>query len=163
MKILIVLIFLLLAGCGVPSKYEKTGDARVDALVADPRLDDATKQEILHAYHIDQAARKRQAMVSGYRPVVDPAKCKGCDYERDLKQCHQMMEENSNIIGSAATNAAAGAATSAIIGAFLDVDPGHMAAMGASVGGLQGVGQELQARNAMIARCMTGRGYSVLR
>lgn len=160
---LIVLIVLIVSACGTPSKYEKTGNAKVDAMVADPKIDDATKQEILHAYHIELAAKKRQAPVAGYRPVVDPAICKGCDYERDLKQCHQMMEENTDVTGNAVSGAAGGALTGALLGAMLDIDAGHTAAMGATAGGLQGVGQELQTRNTMIARCMAGRGYSVLR
>ncbi|MBL8500671.1 MAG: hypothetical protein JNL77_08850 [Nitrosomonas sp.] len=160
---MIVLIALIVAGCAAPSKYEKTGDARVDTLVADPKLDDATKQEILHAYHIELADKKRQAPVTGYRPVVDPSVCRGCDYERDLKQCHQMMEESTDVTSNAITGAAGGALAGALLGAMLDIDPGHTAAMGATAGGVQGVGQELQTRNAMIARCMAGRGYSVLR
>lgn len=154
---------IIMTGCGTPSKYEKTGNRKIDAMMVDPNIPDDTKQEILHAYHINKAYGPKRASTSGYRPVVDASICKDCDYETDLAQCQNIASNNTNVTGSAVTNAAIGAGSAALIGAFLDVDPGHMAALGASAGGLQGVGQELGATRGMIARCMAGRGYSVLR
>ena len=99
----------------------------------------------------------------GYHPVVDPKKCANCDYEADLAQFQTISAEHTQITGNAVAGAAGGALTGALFGAMLNIDAGHTAAMGATAGSLQGVGQELQTRNALIARCMAGRGYSVLR
>lgn len=165
MKILIVLAAAaIMTGC--VQTYPKTGNSGIDLALANQSLSHETKMNILRR-HYGQAPVYKQTtqntVIPAYRPVIDPSICKECDYERDLKQCQQIMEENTNLTGNTMAGAAGGALTGALIGAMLDVDPGHVAAMGAAAGGVQGVGQELQTRNAMIVRCMTGRGYSVLR
>lgn len=165
MKLFVLLLLaVIVSACG--HTYPKTGNAGVDLAVANQSLSHEAKMNILRRYY-GQAPVYQQAtqnpVAASYRPVVDPSICKDCDYEKDLAQCQEISANNTNVTGNAIAGAAGGAATSALIGAFLDVDPGHMAAMGASVGGLQGVGQELGAIRGMIARCMAGRGYSVLR
>ena len=167
MKINIILSVVVVFISACVQTYPKTGNSGIDLALANQSLSHETKMNILRRHYgqapVYQTTASQNQSAQSYRPVVDPAKCKRCDYERDLSQCHQIMEENTNLTGNAAAGAAGGALTGALIGAMLDVDPGHVAAMGATAGGLQGVGQELQTRNAMIARCMQGRGYSVLK
>ena len=169
MKLLIVLIVMISAGCATTYQYPSTGNAGIDQALANPALSHQTKMNLIRRHQGEDpvfAEVKRAPMnpvAASYRPVVDQTVCRDCDYENDLAKCQQIASDNTNVTGSAATNAALGAGSSAIIGALLDVDVSHMAAMGASVGGLQGVGQELGAIRGMIARCMAGRGYSVLR
>lgn len=101
--------------------------------------------------------------LSSYRPVVDPARCQKCDYENDLYQCKAIAANSTRYAASTAGGAAIGAATGAIFGAILGLDVGTMAAAGAAGGGIGGLGNEAMTETGMIARCMTGRGYSVLR
>lgn len=167
--LMIILIALTLAGCGTTYQYPTTGNAGIDMALANPALSHQTKMNLIRRHRGEEpvfAEVKRATMnpvAASYRPVIDQSVCRDCNYENDLAQCQQIASDNTNVTGSAATNAALGAGSSAIIGALLDVDVRHMAAMGASVGGLQGVGQELNTIRGVIARCMQGRGYSVLR
>jgi len=98
-----------------------------------------------------------------YRPVVDPQSCQGCNYEYDLRSCQMTAEENTNVGTHAVGGAAVGAGIFALLGAVAGVDAGTMAGLGAVVGGAQGAGGEAATSRAMVARCMAGRGYSVLR
>lgn len=182
MKFVILIIVVMISACA--PTYPKTGNPGIDLALSNQALSHQTKMNILRKYRgeepvyeenkpgiLDRLTSDRppagyartSAPAGGYRPVVDPKKCANCDYETDLAQCQVISAENTQITGNAVAGAAGGALTGALIGAFLDIDPGHVAAMGATAGSLQGVGQELQTRNAMIARCMAGRGYSVLR
>lgn len=101
--------------------------------------------------------------LSSYRPVVDPAACPDCDYENDLYQCKAIAGNNTNYMSNTAGSAAVGAGFGAIMGAILGLDVGTMAAAGAAGGAIGGLGNEAQTVSQMIARCMTRRGYSVLR
>lgn len=165
MKIVILSLAVIISGCAsTQHTYPKTGNAGVDMAMSNQALSHETKMNILRRYHGEEPVFKdNRPQITAYRPVVDPNVCRDCDYEQDLAQCQEISARNTNVTGNAIAGAAGGAATSALIGAFIGVDPGHMAAMGASVGSLQGVGQELMTSNAMVARCMAGRGYSVLR
>ena len=101
--------------------------------------------------------------LSTYDPVVDMSHCKNCDYANDLYQCKAIAANNTRYMANAATNAAAGAAVRAIFGAILGLAVGLLAGAGAAGGALGGLGNEALTVNQMIARCMTGRGYVVLR
>lgn len=158
--IILVLASIFLTGCAGASKYPKTGDRKIDAMMTRSDIDDETKREILHAYHMEKIANRRYTK---YRPVVDPSICQDCDYERDLLQCGSLADSNSSLASGTLGGAAAGAGLAAAIGAVAGVDPGLMAASGATGGAIGGAGNEVMAHRQMIARCMTGRGYSVLR
>jgi hypothetical protein len=101
--------------------------------------------------------------LSTYDPVVDMSRCKNCDYANDLYQCKAIAANNTRYVSNAATNAAVGAAVGAIFGAILGLDVGLLAGAGAAGGALGGLGNESLTVNQMIVRCMTGRGYVVLR
>ena len=98
-----------------------------------------------------------------YRPVVDPQSCQGCDYEYDLRSCQMLADENTHLAANTVGGAAVGAGLFALLGAAAGIDAGEMAGIGAAIGGLQGAGNEAAESRAMVARCMAGRGYSVLR
>lgn len=98
-----------------------------------------------------------------YRPVVDPKVCEFCNYNQDLAHCRQLGQDNTNLAANAGVGAALGAGVFAVTGALLGVDAGSMAGLGAALGGAQGLGGEARASRDMVARCMVGRGYSVLR
>ena len=173
--IILVLVSIFLAGCA--PTIPKTGDPNIDLALSNNALSHETKMNILRAHRGEPvvlpeykpslkdrlAANNQRQVITNYRPVVDQSVCVDCDYESDLAQCQSITAGNTNVSGSAVSGAATDAAASALIGAFIGVDPGHMAAMGASVGELRGVGTEMMTINQMIARCMAGRGYSVLR
>ena len=101
--------------------------------------------------------------LSTYEPVVDMSRCNKCDYANDLYQCKAIAANNTRYMANAATDAAAGAAVGAIFGAILGLDVGLLAGAGAAGGALGGLGNESLTVNQMIVRCMTGRGYVVLR
>ncbi|MDP1614822.1 MAG: hypothetical protein Q8L68_03410, partial [Methylococcales bacterium] len=60
-------------------------------------------------------------------------------------------------------NAAAGAGIGAALAAVTGLDVGIVAAGAATGGAIGGLGNEAITINQMIARCMQGRGYNVLR
>lgn len=173
-SIIMLLVVVMLIGCA--QTIPKTGDPNIDMALSNDALSYETKMNILRAHRGEpvvlpeyrpslksKLAANQRKVITNYRPVVDQAVCADCDYESDLAQCQSITANNTNISGSAVSGAATDAAASALMGAFLGVDPGHMAAMGASVGALRGAGTEMMTINQMIARCMVGRGYSVLR
>lgn len=98
-----------------------------------------------------------------HTPVIDPKSCKDCDYQADIIECNELSKQNTRYASSAVSGAAVGASVFALTGALLGVNVGNMAAVGASIGGLQGLGGEAGESRAMVIRCMQGRGYSVLR
>lgn len=98
-----------------------------------------------------------------YRPVVDTGISHG-NYEDDVFDCQQLAAQRP-----AAAQAAGGAAVGAVFGAMLGLavglrgdDVAHLAAWGAATGGIEGAGWGTIEQRAIVARCMEGRGYSVL-
>ena len=108
-------------------------------------------------------------MGRNYRPVVDPKGTSMAHYEADLYECQQIAGEVSIIeesAGSAFVGATAGAVVGAIGGAFFG-DPGYGAAAGSVYGGghgaVDGAVGGLHGQSQVVARCLSGRGYRVLR
>ena len=106
---------------------------------------------------------------ANYRPLIDTRGVDMSGYEANLAEC-QAYARSENPAASAAgglvTGAAIGAAIGAIAGAFVGAaDSG--AAMGAALGGAQGVvaggAGSAETQKEIIQRCLSGRGYSVLR
>jgi hypothetical protein len=156
MKLLIILIVVLITGCQLPHERREIERQQLERALADPSLTHEQKARL-----VQQSLNRRND--TGYRPVVDPASCKGCNYEGDLIQCRAVASDNTNYAGNTLGGAAAGAGAAALIGAIAGVDVGTMAAIGATSGAIGGLGGEAITHNQMIARCMQGRGYSVLR
>jgi len=110
---------------------------------------------------------------ANYRPIIDTATSRsntGNSYETDLNQCQgyaAQINPTGEAAGSAVTGAAVGAAFGAVLGAILGVNVGKVAAVGAATGGAQGaisgVSSGYGDQREVVRRCMSGRGYSVLR
>ncbi len=98
---------------------------------------------------------------STYRPVVDPTIGRD-NYEQDLLDCRKLAGDDARAGVGAVIGGLAGAAIStlAFVGSGLRADHVHrgMAAVGAIAGGLGA----MKGQRDVIARCMAGRGYSVL-
>lgn len=108
-------------------------------------------------------------MGKNYRPVIDPKGVNMSYYEADLAECQNIAGQQSVIAESAQTavvGAAAGAVVGSVIGAFFG-DAGEGAAAGAGWGGtngaIDGAVGGLKGQSQVVANCMSGRGYKVLR
>jgi uncharacterized protein YcfJ len=98
-----------------------------------------------------------------YRPLVDSGVSKG-SYEEDVADCQQLANQRP-----AAAPAAGGAAVGAVLGALLGAavglrgnDVASVAAWGAASGGIQGAAYGAAEQQAIVSRCMAGRGYNVV-
>ena len=100
---------------------------------------------------------------SNFRPLVDN---KGVDlnrYEADLQECQDFAKSTPN----AGKSGAGGAAVGAALGLALAVIGGDQklasAGAGAVVGGALGASAGEASQREIIRKCLTGRGYKVLR
>jgi hypothetical protein len=101
------------------------------------------------------------ACASTYRPTVDPTQSPP-RYEQDLAECRQFAGDDARAGVGAIVGGVLGAGISTLmfVGSGLKADHVHtgVAAIGAIFGGLSAMKEQ---RN-IVARCMAGRGYSVL-
>lgn len=100
---------------------------------------------------------------SQYRPLVDSGVSRG-NYEDDVADCQRLADQRP-----AAAHAAGGAAVGAVFGALLAAavglrgdDVAHVAAWGAASGGIDGAAYGSAEQQAIVSRCMAGRGYDVV-
>ena len=98
-----------------------------------------------------------------YRPLVDSGVSRG-NYDDDVSECQQLANQRP-----AGAQAAGGAAVGAVLGALLGVavglrgnDVANVAAWGAASGGVQGAAYGTAEQEAIVSRCMAGRGYDVV-
>ena len=97
------------------------------------------------------------------QPIIDRQGVNQAQYEQDLHECRRYAEE-------AATGKAVviGATTGAVIGGAVGavLDNGRAAVRGAGtgaiLGGTKGGFRNLERRQRIVTRCLTGRGYRVL-
>lgn len=101
-----------------------------------------------------------------YHPVIDrQANYDAVKYQKDLRQCRQYaakVNPQSEAIAGAIAGALVTAATVALTmdtGDYL----GRSAGVGAFAGALGGAGKAANTQRSVIQRCLSGRGYSVLR
>ena len=99
------------------------------------------------------------------RPIVDMKGVNEAAYEKDLQECQTYAKEQSGMGETAAKGAGAGA----VIGGFLGLVTGgnktgivQAAGAGAVIGGAGGAFTGNQAQEAVVKRCLGGRGYKVL-
>jgi hypothetical protein len=99
------------------------------------------------------------------RPIVDMKGVNDAAYEKDLQECQAYAKEQSGMGGTAAKGAGAGA----VVGGLLGLVTGgnttgivQAAGAGAVIGGAGGAFTGNQAQEAVVKRCLGGRGYKVL-
>ena len=108
-------------------------------------------------------------MGQNYRPVIDPKGTNMAHYERDLHECQTIAGQQS-VLAESAQSAVVGAAAGAVVGSVIGTilgEAGDGAAAGAGYGGATGAVDgaigSLQGQSQIIANCLAGRGYKVLR
>lgn len=99
------------------------------------------------------------------RPLVDMKGVNQSAYESDLKDCQAYAKDQSGMGETAAKGAGAGA----VVGGLLGLVTGgnktgivQAAGAGAVIGGAGGAFTGNQAQEAVVKRCLSGRGYKVL-
>ena len=99
------------------------------------------------------------------RPIVDMKGVNEAVYEKDLQECQAYAKEQSGMGETAAKGAGAGA----VVGGLLGLVTGgnktgivQAAGAGAVLGGAGGAFSGNQAQEAVVKRCLSGRGYRVL-
>jgi hypothetical protein len=99
------------------------------------------------------------------RPLVDMKGVNASAYERDLQECQAYAKDQSGMGETAAKGAVAGA----VVGGLLGLVTGgnktgivQAAGAGAVIGGAGGAFTGNQAQEAVVKRCLSGRGYKVL-
>ena len=100
---------------------------------------------------------------STYRPMVDSGVSRG-NYEDDVADCQQLADQRP-VAAHAAGGAAVGAVLGALLGAAVGLrgnDVGRVAAWGAANGGINGAVYGAAEQQAIVPRCMAGRGYNVV-
>jgi hypothetical protein len=99
------------------------------------------------------------------RPLVDMKGVNDAAYEKDLQECQAYAKEQSGMGETAAKGAGAGA----IVGGLLGLVTGgnttgivQAAGAGAVIGAAGGAFTGNQGQEAVVKRCLSGRGYKVL-
>lgn len=117
-----------------------------------------------HAVFLSFAASFLLSACASYRPIVDMKGVDSARYETDLAECQRYADQLSP-----GAHAAAGAGIGAIIGGAIgailcgrdcaNAGAGIGAVQGVAAGGAEGASGQVD----IIRRCMTNRGYAVLR
>lgn len=94
-----------------------------------------------------------------YRPLVDRP---GENYEQDLRECQRHAEGEMGASGGAAAGALLGALLGAVLGHKSGVQ-GEFVRSGVVGGMVGGAIRGESDQHEVIKRCMSGRGYNVLR
>lgn len=99
------------------------------------------------------------------RPLVDMKGVNEAAYEKDLQECQAYAKDQSGMGETAVKGAGAGA----VVGGLLGLVTGgnktgiiQAAGAGAVIGGAGGAFSGNQAQEAVVKRCLSGRGYKVL-
>jgi hypothetical protein len=99
------------------------------------------------------------------RPLVDMKGVNEAAYEKDLSECQTYAQQQSGMGETAAKGAGAGA----VVGGLLGLVTGgnktgilQAAGAGAVIGGAGGAFSGNQGQEAVVKRCLSGRGYKVL-
>jgi hypothetical protein len=99
------------------------------------------------------------------RPLVDMKGVNDAAYEKDLQECQAYAKEQSGMGETAAKGAGAGA----VVGGLLGLVTGgnttgivQAAGAGAVIGAAGGALTGNQGQEAVVKRCLSGRGYKVL-
>ena len=93
-------------------------------------------------------------------PIIDTKGVNLAQYEQDLAECREYAE-NISVTEGAAKGAAVGAVVGAAVGA-ISGDAGRGAGYGGISGGAQSGLSNKREQEAVVKRCIAGRGYRVL-
>lgn len=99
------------------------------------------------------------------RPLVDMKGVNEATYESDLKDCQNYAQQQSGMGSTAAKGAGAGAVVGGLLGLVTGGNGSGIAqaaGAGALIGGAGGAFSGNQAQEAVVKRCLSGRGYKVL-
>jgi hypothetical protein len=86
-------------------------------------------------------------------------------YEKDLAECQNYAKEASGMGGTAAKGAGAGAVVGGLLGLVTGgnrTDILQAAGAGAVIGAAGGAYQGNESQEAVVKKCLVGRGYKVL-
>ena len=99
------------------------------------------------------------------RPLVDMKGVNEAAYENDLKDCQNYAQQQSGMGETAAKGAGAGAVVGGLLGLVTGGNGSGIAqaaGAGAVIGAAGGAFSGNQAQEAVVKRCLSGRGYKVL-
>ena len=99
------------------------------------------------------------------RPLVDMKGVNQNAYESDLKDCQAYAQQQSGMGSTAAKGAAAGVVVGGLLGLVTGGNGSGIAqaaGAGAVIGGAGGAYSGNQGQEAVVKRCLSGRGYKVL-
>jgi uncharacterized protein YcfJ len=99
------------------------------------------------------------------RPIVDMKGVNEVRYENDLAECQNYAKEASGMGGTAAKGAGAGAVVGGLLGLVTGgnrTDIVQAAGAGAVIGGAGGAYKGNESQEAVVKKCLVGRGYKVL-
>ena len=99
------------------------------------------------------------------RPIVDMKGVNQASYDKDLQECQDYAKEQSGMGSTAAKGAGAGVVVGGLLGLVTGGNASGIAqaaGAGAVIGGAGGAFSGNQAQEAVVKRCLSGRGYKVL-
>jgi hypothetical protein len=99
------------------------------------------------------------------RPIVDMKGVNEAAYDKDLQECQVYAKEQSGMGETAAKGAGAGAVVGGLLGLVTGGNKTSIlqsAGAGVVIGGAGGAFTGNQAQEAVVKRCLGGRGYRVL-
>ena len=102
-----------------------------------------------------------QGCASTYRPIVDPT-VSPTNYEQDLVQCRNFAGDNSAPVVVSIIGGVIGAGIGILAVAGTGFNGNAIRNTGMAVGAITAGFGAIREQKAIIARCMAGRGYSVL-
>ena len=96
------------------------------------------------------------------RPIVDMKGVNEARYEKDLAECQGYAKVASGMGSSAAKAAGAGAVVGGLLGLVTGSNTLQSAGTGAVIGGAGGAYTANESQEAVVKKCLVGRGYKVL-
>jgi hypothetical protein len=109
------------------------------------------------------------ATITEQNPIIDQKMSDMTNYNSDLSECREIamqVDAGESFLKSAAVGTLTGAAIGAVVGIFDDKNFGKSvgigAAGGAVGGGIKGGLETFDDRKEVVAKCLDGRGYTVL-
>ena len=96
------------------------------------------------------------------RPIVDMKGVNETRYEKDLAECQGYAKEAPGMGSTAAKAAGAGIVVGGLLGLVTGSNTLQSAGTGAVIGGAGGAYTANESQEAVVKKCLVGRGYKVL-